>query len=66
MSTRWRLAGYVLAAITFVVTLLDPRNLLTVPPIVEAAAAAVCVFIAVWLYEGVYIGARWVWRKLAS
>ncbi len=66
MSTRWRIAGYVLAAITFVVTLLNPGRFLTVPPIAEAAAAAVCVFIAVWLYEGVFIAARWVWRKLAN
>jgi hypothetical protein len=66
MSTRWRIAGYVLAAITFVGTLLNPRHFLSVPPILEAAAAAVCAFIVVWLYEGIFIAVRWIWRKVAN
>ena len=66
MSTRWRIAGYVLAAITFVLTLLNPGHFLTWPPILEAAAAAGCVFVVVWLYEGVFIAARWIWRRLAN
>ena len=66
MSTRWRIAGFVLAAIAFIGTLLSPRHSLTVPPIVEAAVAAVVVFIAVWLYEGILIAVRWIWRKLAN
>jgi hypothetical protein len=66
MSTRWRIAGLVLAAIAFVYTLLNPGRFPAVPPIVEAAATAASVFVVVWLYEGVYIAARWIGRKLAS
>jgi hypothetical protein len=66
MSTRWRIAGFVLAAIAFIGVLLRPGNFLSVPPIVEAAVVAVSVFIVVWLYEGIFIAARWAWRKIAS
>ena len=66
MSTRWRIAGFVLASIAFVYTLLNPGRFSTVPPIVEAAGTAASVFVVVWLYEGVFIALRWIGRKLAS
>ena len=66
MWTRWRIAGYVLAAIMFVATLLNPGTFFPGPPVVQAIVAAVSVMIAVWLYEGIFIAGRWVWRKLAS
>ena len=65
MSTRWKVAGLVLAGIAFVATLLDPGRFLAVPPIMEAAAVAVSVFIIVWLYEAIFIAIRWAWRRLA-
>ena len=64
MSMRWRVAGSVLAVIVFVDILLNPGRFLPVPPVVEAAAGAVSAFIAVWLYEGVFIEAGRVWRNL--
>lgn len=65
MSTRWKVAGLLLAGAAFVATLLNPGAFLDVPPILEAAAVAVSVFITVWLYEAIFIAIQWVWRNLA-
>ena len=62
MSTRWRIAGLVLAGIAFVSSLLDPGRWLVGAPIIDAALVAVSVFVGVWLYEAVVVAARWLWR----
>jgi hypothetical protein len=66
VSTRWKVAGLVLAGIAFVAVLLDPGQFLDVPPIVEAAVVAASVFLIVWVYEAIFIAIRWLGRKLSS
>jgi hypothetical protein len=62
----WRTTRYVLAAITFIATLLNPGAVFDGPPIVQAVAAAITVWVAVWLYEAIFNAARWVWRRLTT
>ena len=70
MSMPWRIAALVLGAIAFVSTLLMPGSVLplplTLPPVLEAAVAAVSIVVIVWLYEGIFIGVRWVWRRFTN
>lgn len=58
MSTRWRVAGLIVAAIAFVAALVRqlPGNdlLAGLPIVVQAFIYAVSAFIAVWLYEAIY------------
>jgi hypothetical protein len=61
MAIRWRIAGLMLAAIVFVATLLGPvpgRDdfLGGLPLVLRACISAVSAFVAVWLYEGIYLG----------
>jgi hypothetical protein len=60
MSKRWRVAGFVIAAITFVATLVDPipgRDdvLAGLPPVLRALIYAISAFVLVWLCEGIYL-----------
>ena len=69
MSRRWRIAGLVLAAIAFVAILAGPvphrDDLLgSLPVVLQAGIAAVSVFVAVWLFEGIYHAALWVGRRV--
>lgn len=66
----WRIAALVLGAMAFVSTLLRPGSVLplspTLPPLLEAAVAAVSIVVVVWLYEGIFIGVRWLWRRFTN
>ena len=69
MSRRWCIVGLVLAAIAFVATLAGPVSvrddfLAGLPLVFQAGIYAVSVFIAVWLYEGLYHVVLRVWRVL--
>lgn len=58
MSTRWRVAGLIVSAITFVAAIVRPlpgNDLLTsLPLVLQALVYAVSAFVAVWLYEAIY------------
>ena len=68
MSKRWRFAGLLLAAAVFSYTLLTGESVWPVPDglpiVVSALYGAVATFVAVWLYEAIFIAARWLWRRL--
>ena len=69
MSKRWRLAGLLLAGAVFAYTLLTGKSVWPVPDgfpiVVSALYAALVTFIAVWLYEAIFIAGRWLWRRLS-
>lgn len=69
LSIHWRIAGLVLATIAFVATLAGPAPtrvefLADVPLVAQAGIYAVSVFVAVWLYEGLYRAVLRVGRAL--
>jgi hypothetical protein len=69
MSKPWRIAGLIVAASVFVLTVADPVAdpppfLEGIPSVVLAAARAVLAFVVVWFYEGVFQAARWVYRAV--
>jgi len=69
MSRRWRIAGFVIAAIAFVATLAGPLRgdgdfLADLPPVLRALIYALSAFVLVWLYEGIYLGVLRVGRAV--
>ncbi len=70
MSTRWRIAGLVLAVLAFLGALVGAISLgaflSDLPLLLRTLLVAVQTFIAVWLYEGIYLGTLRVARALRS